>query len=199
MLSEKPSLLIVEQSEVIGEGINALFYGNGNAYNVVVTNDFDNLSALLARHSPHVVIINPLQIQNRVKPYKAIKWKYEAVIWIALIYNHFEKEMLDLFDEVFSIGMPGSALLGLVERHRTEPSSQGMLIPEKLSERETDVLVLLAQGKSNKIIADQLAISVHTVISHRKSISNKTGIRSQAGLTIFAISNKIVSLETLSK
>ena len=50
---------------------------------------------------------------------------------------------------------------------------------EPLSERETEVLEQLVNGLSNKEIADKLNISIHTVISHRKNITQKTGIKSQ--------------------
>ncbi|HPD95360.1 MAG TPA: helix-turn-helix transcriptional regulator, partial [Tenuifilaceae bacterium] len=64
-----------------------------------------------------------------------------------------------------------------------------------LSKREIDVLKLLAKGFSNKEIADKLNISIHTVMSHRKNIMDKTGIRSLPGLTIFAVTKKIITLE----
>ena len=68
---------------------------------------------------------------------------------------------------------------------------------EELSEREKDVLVQVVRGLSNKEIADVLCISTHTVISHRKNIARKLNIHSSAGLTIYAIVNKLVDLNTL--
>ena len=68
---------------------------------------------------------------------------------------------------------------------------------EELSEREKDVLVQLVRGLSNKEIADVLCISTHTVISHRKNIARKLNIHSTAGLTIYAIVNKLVDLNSL--
>ena len=68
---------------------------------------------------------------------------------------------------------------------------------EALSERECDVLVKIANGLSNKEIADALCISVHTVITHRKNITRKLNIHSTAGLTIYAIVNKLVNLTNL--
>ena len=65
---------------------------------------------------------------------------------------------------------------------------------DELSEREKDVLVQIARGLSNKEIADVLCISTHTVISHRKNITRKLDIHSTAGLTIYAIVNKLVDL-----
>ena len=68
---------------------------------------------------------------------------------------------------------------------------------EELSEREKDVLVQLVRGLSNKEIADVLCISTHTVITHRKNITHKLNIHSTAGLTIYAIVNKLVDLSNL--
>lgn len=68
---------------------------------------------------------------------------------------------------------------------------------EELSDRERDVLIQLVRGLSNKEIADVLCISTHTVISHRKNITRKLNIHSTAGLTIYAIVNKLVDLNTL--
>ncbi len=68
---------------------------------------------------------------------------------------------------------------------------------EPLSEREIDVLKKVVSGLSNKEIADELCISIHTVISHRKNITRKLNIHSTAGLTIYAIVNNIVDIESL--
>ena len=65
---------------------------------------------------------------------------------------------------------------------------------EELSDRERDVLIQVVRGLSNKEIADVLCISQHTVISHRKNITRKLNIHSTAGLTIYAIVNKIVPI-----
>lgn len=68
---------------------------------------------------------------------------------------------------------------------------------EELSEREQDVLVQVVHGLSNKEIADVLCISTHTVITHRKNIARKLNIHSTAGLTIYAIVNKLVDINSL--
>lgn len=65
-------------------------------------------------------------------------------------------------------------------------------LPNQLSSRELDVLKLVAQGKSNKLIAEKLFISIHTVITHRKHITSKLGIKSISGLTLYAIINNMV-------
>lgn len=68
----------------------------------------------------------------------------------------------------------------------------------ELSEREKDIIRLVARGKANKEIADELFISAHTVATHRRNISSKLNIHSPAGLTIYALLNHIVELDTLN-
>lgn len=59
----------------------------------------------------------------------------------------------------------------------------------ELSSREIEVLKLIAAGKINKEIADVLCISINTVITHRKNISSKLGIKSASGLSLYAMMN----------
>ena len=64
----------------------------------------------------------------------------------------------------------------------------------RLTNREREVLVQIAEGLSNKEIAHQLSIGVRTVETHRERIMRKLDIHTVAGLTRFAISQGIVSL-----
>ena len=63
----------------------------------------------------------------------------------------------------------------------------------ELTSREKEILVKVASGHSNKQIADQLNLSVHTVITHRKNITHKTGIKTIAGLTVYALLNNLIT------
>lgn len=70
---------------------------------------------------------------------------------------------------------------------------------EVLSDREKDIVVCVAKGMNNKEIADYLFLSVHTVTTHRRNISNKLQIHTTAGLIIYAIANKLVNIEDIPK
>lgn len=69
--------------------------------------------------------------------------------------------------------------------------------PEPLSAREREIIVCVVKGMTNKQIADTLCISTHTVITHRRNIAAKLQIHSAAGLTIYAIVNKLVELSEI--
>ena len=62
----------------------------------------------------------------------------------------------------------------------------------KLSKREKQIVRLVAEGYSSKVIADQLFISFHTVNTHRKNIICKTHSKNTSGLVQYAISNRII-------
>ena len=69
--------------------------------------------------------------------------------------------------------------------------------PETLSQREKEIVSCVAKGLTNKEIAEVLFLSVHTVATHRRNISSKLQIHTPAGLTIYAIINKLVKLEDI--
>ena len=71
------------------------------------------------------------------------------------------------------------------------------MIEGKLSPREKEILVCVAQGMQNKEIADKFGLSVFTVMTHRKNITEKTGIKSIAGLTAYAILQGLIDIESI--
>ncbi|MGN1264565.1 MAG: LuxR C-terminal-related transcriptional regulator [Muribaculaceae bacterium] len=70
---------------------------------------------------------------------------------------------------------------------------------EVLSEREKDVVRALAQGMSNKEVANHLFISLNTVLTHRRNIARKLQIHSPAGLTIYAIVNNLIDISSVKQ
>ena len=115
-----------------------------------------------------------------------------------------QEEHEKVLSEFHSLCITGSeshlvrALLALMQRghamHQTHPEAR---IPHKqtlLSPREIEVLALVVQGLINKEIADRLNISLATVITHRKNITEKLGMRSVSALTIYAVMNGYVDL-----
>ena len=67
----------------------------------------------------------------------------------------------------------------------------------KLSEREIQILQLIAEGLANKQIADKLFISVHTVMTHRKHVMSKLKINNTASLVMFALQQNLINTENV--
>ncbi len=100
--------------------------------------------------------------------------------------------LINLYDSPSLICFKVNELLNSVA------SIQSKETDTELTRREIEVLQLITKGYSNKEIADQLFVSTHTVISHRKNISEKTGIKSASGLTMYAILKKIVDVSEIN-
>lgn len=70
-------------------------------------------------------------------------------------------------------------------------------IPNTLSDREIEVMALIVQGYINKEIADRLNIGLATVVTHRKNIMEKLGIKSVSALTIYAVMHGYVDINKI--
>lgn len=98
-----------------------------------------------------------------------------------------------------------AVLVPLVELYEKQDTAQSSKEAEEtaeqdrneLSDREKEVLVLVARGLLNKEIADKLSISINTVITHRKNITRKTGIKTAPGLTVYSILNGLVDINSI--
>ena len=187
---------MLEPSQIIFEGISNILSKSSGYFKLFRIDTVNEIENLHRTEKPDLVIINPTQIQNKTKEFLAIKKSLAETCWVGLVYTFFDQHLLSLFDKTIHITDSPEAIVNLISKlndqdnHSSQTTEQG-----QLSERETEVLKLIIAGLSNKEIADKLFISIHTVISHRKNISQKTGIKSQSGLTIYAISNKIIQIE----
>jgi DNA-binding CsgD family transcriptional regulator len=155
-------------------------------------NDLEELKYSTSKESFNVALINPSAVQNKQNDFAKLKNTHPNMLWIALVYSFFDDDLLLKFDDTLSVNASLNQIYNkLAQINNSADKSQH----EDLSDREIEVLVQLVKGLANKEIADKLNISIHTVISHRKNITDKTGIKSLPGLTIYAITNKIVPLD----
>ena len=112
-----------------------------------------------------------------------------AYIWIqkSSLVKELNVEKENLTEELVELVFGFLQLSADLEKHTL--IEDRLLLPDEdcqLSAREQEILAFVAKGMSSKAIADALNLSVHTVNSHRKNISRKTGIRSVAGLAVYA-------------
>ncbi len=189
-------ILIIEPSAIIFRGLAAILSERDGRCVVGHLSDCENLDRYLARNQTDLVMLNPVFLMSGSEKFKEIRTNNPNLKFLGLVYAVFDPQVLVYFDGVISVtDLPGTVwnlirqaiAMGGVE---TKTDDQ-----ESLSSREIEVLKLLVEGFSNKEIADQLHISVNTAITHRKNLSQKTGIKSVSGLTIFAIVKGIVSID----
>ena len=77
------------------------------------------------------------------------------------------------------------------------PPMPKVLQQKVLTDREIEVMSLIVQGYINKEIADKLNISLATVITHRKNIMDKLGMKSVSALTIYAVMHGYVDINKI--
>jgi len=102
--------------------------------------------------------------------------------------------LLSKYDASFSIFDDLEALANKINLLQNIEPEEEEDSQENLSQREKEIVICVVKGMTNKEIAEKLFLSIHTVITHRRNISKKLQIHSAAGLTIYAIVNKLVEL-----
>ena len=187
----KQRLLIVEPSELIIEGLKSILEGQIRFKVLEPEMNADQLDKRLIATRPDIVLINPTLPVDFAK----LQGEHHLAL-VALVYQYVEREALKNFDAVVDIRDSRAVIIETLAQASPGEADAGKGSYE-LTKRETAVLVQLAQGKTNKEIADALNVSVHTVISHRKNITHKTGIKSVAGLTVYAMLNNLIDESSL--
>ena len=187
----KQRLLIVEPSEVIVEGLKTILDGQVRFKVLEPVMTTDRLEERLLATHPDILLINPTLVNNISR----LRADNQMAV-VALVYQYVERDVLKQYDAVIDIRDSRAQFVETLSQASPNEADAGTGSYE-LTKRETAVLVQLAQGKTNKEIADALNVSVHTVISHRKNITHKTGIKSVAGLTVYAMLNNLIDESTL--
>lgn len=173
--------------------VNALMQG-------LKTNPDTNITNLSHQHHS-----NHAQIEKSLAELKSIIIKYYPTDSNPQLLNDVLVDIFTTEEDLFShCHMEDTLYLEAVSR--LEDERKGAHNPDKtepeadtspantLSDREKEVITCVVKGMSNKEIAEHLYISVNTVMTHRRNISRKLQIHSAAGLTIYAIVNKLINL-----
>lgn len=79
------------------------------------------------------------------------------------------------------------------EASNVNNSTSNLCDPVKISERELEIVKLIAEGFTNKEIAEKLFLSAHTITTHRKNIMSKLGVKNTAGIVMYAIKENLAS------
>ena len=188
-MSTPLKILLVEPSLILRSGMcSVLRRLTTFEMQVAEVPDPERLDEAVARENPDIVIVNPSVVDEET----VHRLRCRPVRVMALQNALIEDRLQQSFDAVVSIYDTAERIketLQTLARPRRDDAAQ-----EPLSAREKEIIVGVVKGLTNKQIADELFISTHTVITHRRNIAAKLQIHSPAGLTIYAIVNKLVEL-----
>lgn len=194
MKSQETILVAVaETSAIVRSGLSVVLKRiDGFNVEVVEVTSKEGLQHCMDAHVPDILIVNPqfegwFDVAEFKAAYPRAAIKIVSLICTIVDTNSLTNydESINLFDDVESLEKKIHTLMNYPEEDDGETS---------LSQREKEIIGCIVKGLTNKEIAEKLFISVHTVITHRRNITRKLQIHSAAGLTIYAIVNKLVEL-----
>lgn len=190
---DKIRIAVAESSVIVRSGLVSVLkrLPDMDVETVEVTSK-EGIRHCMEMHMPQILIVNP-QLEGWFDA-DAFRDHYKSdVKLVSLLCSMVDSsqlkgydERVTLFDDITSLEKKISNLLNISDEEEAEQDA--------LSQREKEIVGCIVKGMTNKEIAEKLFISVHTVMTHRKNITRKLQIHSAAGLTIYAIVNKLVEL-----
>lgn len=183
------SILVLTTSPLLNAGIRNMITNVGAKCDIVSSIEF--LERKLSHNTPDLAIIDPLLADKSTVD---IIKHYCPVVGLAI--TQLPEITESLFDATIGIYDGASKWKSLLANAKkdSDSSAEG----HDLTPREVEVVRGIVKGLSNKQIASDINVSVNTVTTHRRNIAAKLDIHSAAGLTIYAIVKKIVSLDEIS-
>jgi DNA-binding NarL/FixJ family response regulator len=197
LIDSRPELAVVGEASDGLELINLLQRGLQTDM-VILDISMPNLRGIEATHE--IKCINPNIRVLVLTMHKSKEYLYHSISAGAQGYLLKEDSEVELFSAIDALRNGEIFVSKLLTQEITEDLSHiyrgnGHLPSDPLTPREREVLKLIAEGKSNKDIADLLFISIRTVENHRANIMNKLKIKKTVDLIRYAIQKGYVRIE----
>jgi DNA-binding NarL/FixJ family response regulator len=198
MIGNRPKVAIIDPNTLAAVGLKQLLQ---NVMPIMTIDTFGTFAELEANHPDnyyHYFVAMNIVLENRAF-FSAHRQK-TIVLTLGI-------ETISQLSEFHSlcINLPEKELvhtLLMLQQHahpkgKNLPPIPDVLQQKVLSDREIEVMSLIVQGYINKEIADKLNISLSTVITHRKNIMDKLGMKSVSALTIYAVMHGYVDINKI--
>lgn len=198
MNSHRPKIAIIDPNTLSVLGLKSILQ---TVMPIMTVDTFGSFTELEVNHPEqyfHYFVSMNVVLEN--KPFFLAQRKKTIVLTLSL-------DTMSQLSEFHSlcINVPESELvrsLLMLEQHahghgQNLPPMPKALQQKILSDREIEVMSLIVQGFINKEIADKLNIGLSTVITHRKNIMDKLGLKSVSALTIYAVTHGYVDINTI--
>ena len=199
-MENKKTVALITPSAMVSKGLEDILDESGEFKVEECFRDISRpVEARLGTLDPDVVIIDPsvLDFRSRKDGRSRLADICDSIV-IALGGPGLTDEVLRQYDGSISIYDSREDIIRKT-RSSVEAKQSETLVSDsgELSAREKEILVCVAKGMLNKEIADKLCLSIYTVITHRKNITRKTGIKTVAGLTVYALLNNLIDMSSV--
>lgn len=190
----KTRILLIEKSPIVVSGLAKMLQDSSTFEVTAVAENLNRIAERIVVAKPDIIVLNPALVDySKRQSLRSFFQDTPQIPLVALVYAYFDPLWLKNFNAVIDINDDKTKIEGKLSdvlAHNSNHTESAELY--ELSDRERDVLIELSKGKTNKEVAEKLHISVHTVITHRKNIIRKTGIKSIAGLAVYAMLNNLI-------
>ena len=199
MKTHAKKVLLIVPSKILARGMEAVLSELGEFRVAGILTDLSHASQMRLRNiDADVIVLDPVvfdfvsrsSVRSHISEYSDA-----AVVGLQTI--PMDDEQKKQYDAL--IGLNDDPVLIVRKLRESLDSRQDNSETEEydLSAREKEILVCVAKGMLNKEIADACSLSIHTVITHRKNITRKTGIKTVAGLTVYALLNNLIDSSSI--
>jgi DNA-binding NarL/FixJ family response regulator len=199
MKTHAKKVLLIVPSKILARGMEAVLSELGEFRVAGILTDLSHASQMRLRNiDADVIVLDPVvfdfvsrsSVRSHISEYSDA-----AVVGLQTI--PMDDEQKKQYDAL--IGLNDDPVLIVRKLRESLDSRQDNSETEEydLSAREKEILVCVAKGMLNKEIADACNLSIHTVITHRKNITRKTGIKTVAGLTVYALLNNLIDSSSI--
>ena len=194
---KKIRLLLADDHPVVRRGMRSCLEGIRHVEVVAEAVDGQEALNLVKQLSPDIVLMDiDMPNVNGLEATKVIREEFPDTRVLILSVHTNKDYVLQIIRSgaqgyVLKDASPDIVLNQYLEEAGADASGNSV----KLTTRERQVLSMIAEGQSNKEMANHLGVGVRTIETHRERVMNKLNIHSVAGLTKYAITNGIVKLE----
>ena len=191
------SILIVEKSDIVRTGIRYILHELDKNLIVKDIVRAEKLRKTIEREKPYLVFLNPNLIPEQYQSdiSKITKTK-SKIVFVAIETCETPKNILGHFNEILNFTSSKDDIAKILRKYSLTETKTVLQETKnsELSNRERDVVKEIALGLTNKEIAEKLFLSIHTIVTHRKNITKKLGIKTTSGLTVYAIINNLIEI-----
>lgn len=194
---KKVALLL--PSVLVARGFESVFADLGEFRVSGVLSDLGNAAEVRMKlEGADVIVVDPVVFEYAVRGnVRSVISQYSDAAVVGLQSISMSDEAWKQYDEVINVYDAPPVIIRKLRSALSSRTEQPRQEGEELSAREKEILVCVAKGMLNKEIADHFNISIYTVITHRKNITRKTGIRTVAGLTVYALLNNLIDYSAI--
>ncbi|MCM1293021.1 MAG: LuxR C-terminal-related transcriptional regulator [Bacteroides sp.] len=193
-----PKIVIISASEIISAGIVSIIE-NGDlktgSITLIQPGETDKLKMVVTSESIVIVEVS-VGIFPALETLRSLD--NDRLKIIGIYHSALPSEITQYFDQTISIYSDENTLLqSIASSIAAIDTSTPERMSDELTPREKEIVVRVIKGLSNKEIANEMNVSVHTVTTHRRNIASKLQIHSASALTIYAIVSNLVSIDDI--